>query len=73
VAYADPCLPAPLAEAGVVGVRYPDAEELAETTVRVLTDHQLCCDLRARSRHAHAKYFSWEAVAARFLEVLNHA
>jgi glycosyltransferase involved in cell wall biosynthesis len=73
VAYADPCVPRPLTEAGVVGVRCQDAEALAESTARVLSDPQLCCELRERSRRAHEKYFSWEAVAARFLEALHHA
>lgn len=73
VAYAEPCLPTPLAEAGIVGVRYLDSEKLAEATVRVLTDPQLWRDLHERSRRAHEKYFSWEAVASRFLEVLHHA
>lgn len=73
VAYADSSLPAPLAEAGVVGVRYPDAAALVEATVRVLTDLQLQYELRERSRRAHQAYFSWEAVANRFLEVLHHA
>jgi glycosyltransferase involved in cell wall biosynthesis len=73
VAYTAPRLPAPFAEAGVVSVGYRDAEELAEAAVRVLTDHELQCELRERSRRAHEKYFSWEAVAARFLEVLAHA
>lgn len=72
VAYADSPLPAPFAEAGVLGVRYQNAVELAEATVRVLTDHQLGYELRKRSRYAHEKYFSWEAVAHRFLEVLHH-
>jgi glycosyltransferase involved in cell wall biosynthesis len=73
VAYARPNLPVPLAEAGVLGVPYPQGEELAQATVRVLTDEQLWCDLHDCSRSAHAKYFSWEAVASRFLEVLRDA
>jgi len=73
VAYAHPCLPTPLAEAGLVGVRYLDAEELAEATVRVLTDHRLWRELHERSLQAHKMYFSWEAVASRFLEILHHA
>jgi glycosyltransferase involved in cell wall biosynthesis len=73
VAYADPCLPTSLAEAGVVGVRYLDGEKLAEATVRVLTDPQLWRDLHERSRRAFEKYFSWEVVASRFLDVLHHA
>jgi glycosyltransferase involved in cell wall biosynthesis len=73
VTYADSSLPSLLAEAGVVGVRYLDGEKLAEATVRALTDPQLWHDLHERSRRAHEKYFSWEAVANRFLEVLHHA
>lgn len=73
VAYADSLLPGPLAEAGVVGVPYLDSEKLAEATVRVLTDSRLSLDLRERSRRAFEKYFSWEVVASRFLEVLHNA
>jgi glycosyltransferase involved in cell wall biosynthesis len=73
VSYANPTLPVPLAEAGVLGVPYPQGEELAQATTRVLTDRQLWCELHERSRLAHAKYFSWEAVASRFLEVLRDA
>ncbi len=73
VAYADPSLSAPLAEAGLVGVPYLDGEKLAEATVQVLADPQLWRNLHERSRLAHLKYFSQEAVASRFLEVLQHA
>jgi len=73
VAYSNPNLPAPLAEAGVVGIPYLDGEELAEATVRVLTDSQLWLDLHERNRCAYKKYFSWEVVASRFLEVLRDA
>ena len=73
VAYAEPCLPTPLAEAGIVGVPYLDGEKLAEETIRVLTEPQLWRDLQKRSQCAFEKYFSWQAVASRFLEVLHHA
>ncbi len=73
VAYSDLRLPAPLAEAGVMAVRNADAEELAVATVRVLTDRQLWNELHERSRRAHEKYFSWQAVASRFTEVLQGA
>lgn len=73
VAYADAYLPAPLAEAGVLGVRYRDREALAGAAVRVLSDRKLWAELHNRSGRAHQTYFSWEAVAARFVEVLNHA
>lgn len=73
VAYADRCLPAPLAEAGVVGVPYLGGEELTKATIRVLTDQQLWCELHERSLRAHERYFSWDAVASRFLEILDNA
>jgi glycosyltransferase involved in cell wall biosynthesis len=70
VSYANPTLAGPLAEAGVIGVPFPDGEKLAEATVRVLTDPELWRDLHERSRLAYQKYFSWETVASRFLELL---
>lgn len=73
VAYADTNLPSPLAEAGVVGVPYADSEKLAAATVRVLTDPPFWQELHERSKLAHAKYFSWDAVASQFLEALGHA
>jgi glycosyltransferase involved in cell wall biosynthesis len=72
VAYADLFLPYPLAEAGIVPVVYLNGPQLAEATSRVLTDDQLWCELRDRSRLAHEKYFTWEAIAARFLELLQY-
>ncbi len=71
VAYTDPILPGPLADAGIVGVPYLDGEKLAEATIRVLTDPQLWQDLHERSRGAYERHFSWEAVASRFLEILH--
>ena len=71
VAYACPCLPGPLAEAGVVPVPWGDREALAQAALRVLTDGQLWLDLHQRSERAHQKYFSWEAVAGRFAELLT--
>jgi glycosyltransferase involved in cell wall biosynthesis len=73
VAYADSGIPDFLVEAGVLPIAHPDRAELAQATVRVLTDQQLRSELCERSRRSHEKYFSWEAVASRFLEVLQHA
>lgn len=70
VAYADSELATPLAEAGILRIPYLDREKLADATVRVLTDPQLWCNLHDRSQRAHSRYFCWEAVAGRFLEVL---
>ncbi len=73
VAYADGCLPTPLAEAGVLGVPCGDREALAAAVVRVLTNDDLWLELHQRSRRAYERYFSWEAVAARFLGLLDRA
>lgn len=73
VAYSDPCLPFPLSEAGVVGVLYRDREQLATEVVKVLTDRELWGRLRDRSQRAYQRHFSWEAVAARYIEMFNHA
>ncbi len=43
---------------------------LANAHVRVLTDDTLRLALRERNRQAHSKYFSWDAIAGRFAEVL---
>ncbi|MFZ0960211.1 MAG: glycosyltransferase family 4 protein [Terriglobia bacterium] len=73
VAYADGCLASPLAEAGVVAVPCGDRQALAAAVVKVLTDGQLWLDLHQRSRRAYEKYFSWEAVATRFVDLLDRA
>lgn len=72
VAYSDKGLDTPLAEAGVIGVRNGDREALLEATIRVLTDHRLRRELRQRNRLAYDAHFSWEAIAARFAQVLEH-
>lgn len=72
VAYSD-SMPAPFAEAGVVGVRCGDRDALAEASIKVLTDPQLWLDLRRRNQQAYEKYFSWNTIADRFVELLSHA
>jgi glycosyltransferase involved in cell wall biosynthesis len=72
VAYAEGCLPAPLLEAGVMGVRCGDREGLAEAVLTVLTSDRLWLELHQRSQRAYEKYFSWEAIATRFVELLRH-
>jgi len=73
IAYANTELAAPLCEAGLVPVPCGDREGLAEATVKVLTDRKLWLELHQRSRIPYEKYFSWEAVASRFVELFNHA
>jgi glycosyltransferase involved in cell wall biosynthesis len=71
VAYADGRLPPSLAEAGVMAVSWGDREALAEAVVKVLTDERLWLELHQRSQRAYEKYFSWEAIAGRFVELLR--
>jgi glycosyltransferase involved in cell wall biosynthesis len=46
---------------------------LAEAVVKVLTSEGLWRELHERSRRAHEQCFSWEAIAARFVELLGRA
>ena len=73
VAYSYPQLPAAFAETGVVGVPCGDREALAEETIKILTDRRLWLDLHRRSQIHFDKYFSWESIGARFVELLEHA
>jgi glycosyltransferase involved in cell wall biosynthesis len=61
----------PVTEAGVRLVPEGDAEALGEALGRVLADPEHRAELSARSRAAHQKWFSWESIAARLLEVLE--
>ena len=60
----------PIAEAGLYLVPYRDSAGLGTALTRVLQDHELAADLRRKSRSAHARYFSWDAVAAHYLHAL---
>lgn len=61
----------PLDEAGVQAVPAGSREDLAAALCRVLSDDSFREQLRARSREAHRKYFSWEAVSARLCDALG--
>jgi glycosyltransferase involved in cell wall biosynthesis len=56
----------PITAAGVMLVDEKDRVALANALMRVLTNNELYCDLCQRSLEATAKYFSWDAIAARF-------
>jgi glycosyltransferase involved in cell wall biosynthesis len=60
----------PITEAGLFLYDRKDREGLADGLSRILTDKKLCGDLRARNLAAAAKYFSWDAIAAKFGETL---
>lgn len=57
----------PLVEAGLELAPYRSREALAEALVRVLADDDLRAQLRRRSFDAQRKYFSWDAIAEKFV------
>ena len=61
----------PITEAGVFLVPQGDREALARALTQVLTDESLWRELHRRSREAQRRYFSWDAIAGRFIEVLG--
>ena len=61
----------PIAEAGLYLVPYRDSAALSAALTKVLQDDELAAQLRRKSRAAHAKYFSWDAVAANYLRALR--
>lgn len=73
VTYSNPPLPTEFSDGGVLAVGIGDREAMAAATVRVLTDSDLWIELHRRNRLAFETYFSWEAIAARFDQVLDHA
>lgn len=63
----------PITEAGVMLSPEDDHNALATSLTRVLSDEVLRRDLRKRSLEARDKYFSWNVIARKFLQVLNNA
>ena len=63
----------PITEAGVLLSPEGDRTALANNLARVLSDDALRNDLRKRSLEAREKYFSWNVIARKFLQVLNNA
>ena len=63
----------PIEEAGVVLVSGNKPGEFGEALLRVLTNAEYRAQLAERSRLAQEKYFSWQAIAARYAEELKKA
>jgi len=68
----------PITDAGVV--LFPEGldettlrAQLGEALVRVLSQDDLRVHLVQRSRTAHEKFFSWQAIAARYVKFLQRA
>jgi glycosyltransferase involved in cell wall biosynthesis len=72
VAFQGPETGPPITEAGVLLSPEGDSIALANNLVRVLSDDVLRNDLRKRSLEAREKYFSWDVIARKFLQVLNN-
>jgi len=57
----------PITDAGVVLVPPTSPDELGPALLRVLQDGGLRASLRERSRHAQSQYFSWDAIASKYV------
>ena len=73
VAFQGPETGPPVTEAGVLLSAEGDRNALANNLARVLSDDALRNDLCKRSLEAREKYFSWNVIARKFLQVLNNA
>jgi len=61
----------PLTEAGVVLLPRDRKPEYGQALVRVLSDRSYARSLAERSRQAYLRYFSWDVIAAQYLEALR--
>jgi len=71
VCYGGPETGWPITEAGIFPVPLGDPEALSEALTNVLSDDTLRDGLRRRSRHAQEEYFSWRAIASRYVDALG--
>ncbi len=62
----------PITEAGVILAPEGDVVALANNLARVLSEDEFRNDLCRRSVEAREKYFSWDVIAKKFLQVLNN-
>jgi len=60
----------PIADIGVEWSTWRDPKSLSRNLTRVLTDSQRWTELHERNVRAHERYFSWDRIAERFIEVL---
>jgi glycosyltransferase involved in cell wall biosynthesis len=71
IAYRGPDTAPPITEAGVVLVDCDNPPELGEALLRVATDRGFREALSERSARAQEVFFSWEAIAGRYVEAMN--
>jgi glycosyltransferase involved in cell wall biosynthesis len=61
----------PITEAGVVLVDRKSGAELAEALLRIATDRDFRESLSEHSRRAQEMFFSWRAIAERYIETMS--
>jgi glycosyltransferase involved in cell wall biosynthesis len=61
----------PFTEAGVVLLPRDQKPDYGQALVRILSDRSYALSLAERSRQAYLRYFSWDVIAARYLEALR--
>ena len=61
----------PITEAGVVLVERDNPNELGEAVLRIATDRGLLEELSKRSAQAQERFFSWRAIADRYVEAMR--
>ncbi len=71
IAYVGPQTAWPISEAGVILVTPGNSAELHDALFRVLSDPELCANLRRRNNQVYREHFSWAAIAARFGDLLK--
>ncbi len=71
IAYRGPETAAPITDAGVVLVNRDSPTELGEAVLRVATDRVFREELSGRSAKAQEMFFSWSAIADRYIEAMG--
>jgi glycosyltransferase involved in cell wall biosynthesis len=61
----------PLADAGLMLVPFRDTDALGAALFRILTDSSLSRELQERSQRVHLKTFSWDSIAAAYVDFLK--
>ena len=71
IAFGQPGRYKELDAAGIEFAPWGSLTSLADATIRVLTDGTLWQELHEKNRRAHAEYFSWDVIAARYAAILH--
>jgi len=71
IAYRGPDTAPPITDAGVVLVSPENSSALGDALLRVLSDSDLRASLAQRSRRAQTDHFGWDAIAKRYVALLD--